>query len=124
MPIWLAVALGGAGGSLARWQIGLWCRAQGWQFPMATLLVNVLGSFAIGFCAGWFMARPVPEWVRLGVITGVLGGYTTFSAFSLETVELIRTQPSMAVLNIALQLMLGLSACFAGMLLARQITAA
>lgn len=124
MPVWLAVALGGAGGSLARWQIGLWCRAQGWQFPVATLIVNVLGSFAIGFLAGWFIARPVPDWVRLGLLTGVLGGYTTFSAFSLETAELFRDQPGIALLNIGLQLALGLGACFMGLLLARQMAAA
>lgn len=121
MPVWLAVALGGALGSVLRWQTSAWLRVQAPQFPWGTLLVNVAGSLAIGLLAGYFAARPAaPEWLRLGLITGVLGGYTTFSAFSLDTLELWRVSPALALGNVAANLMLGLGACILGLWLARQ----
>ena len=119
MPLWLAVALGGAAGSVARWQMSAWLRTQAPAFPWGTLAVNVLGSFAIGFVAGWFALRPAPEWLRLGLIAGVLGGYTTFSAFSLDTLELWRVNAALALANVGANLLLGLGACIAGVWLAR-----
>lgn len=124
MPVWAAVALGGAVGSMARWQMSVWLRAQAPGFPWGTLAVNVIGSLAIGFLAAWFMARPAPDWLRLGLITGVLGGYTTFSAFSLDTLDLWRDAPALALGNITANLVLGLGACVAGMWMARQFAAA
>lgn len=124
MPVWLAVALGGAAGSVARWQMSVWLRARAPEFPWGTLAVNVIGSLAIGFLAGWFVVRPAPDWVRVGLITGVLGGYTTFSAFSLDTLELWRNSPQLAMANVAANLLLGLGACIAGFSLARQVAAA
>ena len=113
MPLWLAVALGGAAGSLARWQLGVWLRTAG-GFPYVTLLVNVSGSFLIGFLAAYCTRQAPAEWLRLGLMTGVLGGFTTFSAFSLETLLLAKTQPGAAALNIALNLGLSLAACVVG----------
>lgn len=121
MPVWLAVALGGAAGSVARWQVGLWTRAQWPGFPWGTLLVNVSGSFVIGMVAGYSVLKPLPEWVRIGVMTGILGGYTTFSAFSLDTMDLWKAGTMPAFGNIATNLGLGLLGCAAGLWLGRQI---
>ncbi len=122
--VWTAVALGGALGSVARYGAGLAARqlAPGW--PWGTLFVNVLGSFAIGLLFAWFIVRPTPEWVRLGLITGVLGGFTTFSAFSVETLELLRTAGAgSAFAYVALTLAAGLAACALGLWAARALLA-
>ena len=124
VAVWMAVALGGAFGSVARYGAGLAARqlAPGW--PWGTLFVNVLGSFAIGLLFAWFAARPAPEWVRLGLITGVLGGFTTFSAFSVETLELLRSGgASAALVYVAVTLVAGLAACAAGLWMGRLLLA-
>src|SRR5579885_1416658 len=90
MALWLAVAVGGAAGSLLRWQLSVWLRSAAPALPWGTLAVNVSGSLLMGLIAGWCVARPVPDWLRIGLMTGVLGGYTTFSAFTLDTLELWR----------------------------------
>ncbi|MEM7780105.1 MAG: fluoride efflux transporter CrcB [Pseudomonadota bacterium] len=92
----LYVALGGAAGSLLRYQIG---RAAGYfvgpasGFPWATLAINVVGSLAMGVLLGWLaksnQSAPMAEAWRLAVGVGVLGGFTTFSAFSAEMVTLV-----------------------------------
>jgi fluoride exporter len=113
----LAVALGGAAGSLARFYVVVALRRVDTAFPWGTLLVNVAGSFLIGAVWAWCLARPgTPEWVRVGLMTGVLGGYTTLSSVSLETVLLLESgayAPAMA--NIAANFGLGLAACCAGL---------
>lgn len=87
-----AISLGGAVGALSRYGastiIANWF---GREFPFGTLLVNILGSFLIGVAYVFLVERDLlgSEW-RLGLITGVLGGFTTFSAFSLETVGLLQ----------------------------------
>lgn len=121
MPVWIAVAAGGALGSLARWQLSVWLRAVYPAFPWGTLAVNVLGGFAMGLLAAWFVERPVADGLRIGLMTGVLGGFTTFSAFSLDTLELWRGSPALALLNIGANLLLGLGACLLGLWAARQI---
>jgi CrcB protein len=123
MPVWLAVALGGAVGSLARYGAGLWTRSLWPGFPFATLLVNVLGSLCMGLLAAYATARPdwSPVW-KLGLMTGVLGGFTTFSAFSIETLALWRDgASSLALLNVGLNLGLALLACAVGLLLGRSL---
>ncbi|MGQ0622742.1 MAG: fluoride efflux transporter CrcB [Panacagrimonas sp.] len=120
----LAVAVGGAVGSLARYGVGQAARAFAPGWPWGTLLVNVLGSFAIGLLFAWFAARPAAEWLRLGLITGVLGGFTTFSAFSIETLELLRSDGSgAAIAYIAATLLTGLAACALGLWTARMMLA-
>lgn len=121
MPVWLAVALGGAAGSLARYGLGLWARAAVPGFPLATLLVNVVGGFCIGLIFAAGATRPEwPEWLRLGAITGVLGGFTTFSAFSLETLLLWQEgRGATALANVALNVGLSLGACALGLWLGR-----
>lgn len=126
MPLALAVGLGGATGSLARFYIVLALKRADTLFPWGTLLVNVLGSFLIGALWAWFLARPdTPEWVRVGLMAGVLGGYTTLSAVSLETMLLLESGAyGPALANIAGNFGLSLLACFAGLLLARSILTA
>jgi CrcB protein len=124
MPIWLAVAAGGALGSVARWKTAQWVAAFWPNFPWGVLIVNVSGSFLIGLIWAYADARPVPEWVRLGLMTGVLGGFTTFSAFSLDTLQLWKSAPAAAALNVVGSVGLSLLACALGMWLARQAVAA
>jgi CrcB protein len=81
----LAVALGGALGSLLRWACGRWWPALPGEWPRATMLVNLVGCFAIGLAYGWLFERGgASEPWRLFWISGVLGGFTTWSAFALE----------------------------------------
>ncbi len=92
---WLAVAAGGALGSLARfWLAAIMTMLTGPRFPWGTLLINVLGSFIIGLVAG-LTAVPArigmhPD-VRVFLMVGICGGFTTFSAFSLQTLELLQS---------------------------------
>ncbi len=85
----LMVALGGAAGSVLRYLLGLWViRAVGEGFPWGTLLINVAGSFMIGWLATG--ARPDAVTLRLLLMVGFCGGFTTFSSFSLQTLELLQ----------------------------------
>jgi len=122
----LAVALGGAAGSLARFYLVVALKRIDHFFPWGTLLVNVLGSFLIGAVWAWFLDRPdTPEWVRVGLMTGVLGGYTTLSSVSLETVLLLESGAYWpAAANIAGNVGLGVLACLGGLLLFRPLFAA
>lgn len=90
-------------------------------FPYGTLAVNILGSFAMGLLAGYFVARPgVPQHLRLLLTTGVLGGFTTFSAFSLDTALLIeRHAYLLAAAYVLGSVIAGLSALFIGVAVAR-----
>lgn len=117
MPAALAVALGGAAGSLARFFLVVALKRVDAVFPWGTLLVNVVGSFAIGAVWAFCLARPdTPEWVRVGLMTGVLGGFTTLSSVSLETVLLLESGAYWtAAANVAASVGLGLLACLAGL---------
>lgn len=122
----LMVAMGGGAGALLRYQAGrLITHVLGPQavmaFPWATLIVNVVGSLAMGLLAGW-MARHGQggDQVRLAVGVGLLGGFTTFSAFSLELMLLIeRGQTSYAFLYGVISLLAGLSALYVGLIIMR-----
>lgn len=87
----LAISLGAALGALLRWQLAVWLNALVPNLPPGTLVANLLGGFLMGLALALFAARPElgPEW-RLLVITGFLGGLTTFSAFSGEVVLLLQ----------------------------------
>ena len=84
-----AVAAGGAAGALLRWRAGLWLNAA-WPggFPLGTLLVNCVGGLLIGASIAWFDEH-ASELLRLLLVTGLLGGLTTFSAFSAESLLLL-----------------------------------
>jgi fluoride exporter len=116
----LLVALGGAAGSALRYLLDHAAKAAfGQAFPYGTLLVNVLGCFAIGILAATW-AGSSTQTLRLLIITGFLGGFTTFSAFGLETHRLLTTgHTTLALLNIAVNVIVGLSAVGAGMRVAR-----
>ena len=103
----LLVALGGALGSVARYLVSTMAIAQlGAGFPWGTLGVNVLGSAAIGIAAG----LGVQGEARLLIVTGFLGGFTTFSAFSLETSALFERAWWLAAVYVGASLTLGLGA--------------
>jgi CrcB protein len=117
------VALGGALGAVLRYLAGAWAlRAFGPGFPWGTLFVNVAGSLLIGALAVALAdkgARSAPF-----LIAGVLGGFTTFSAFSLETLALIEAgRAPLAALYVAASVLLSLLAVAAGALLSRAILA-
>lgn len=91
MSGFLWVGLGGLLGSIARYAVALSISGtETGRFPWATFIVNCVGCLLIGLLAGWFARAPVPEGARLFLITGVLGGFTTFSAFGLESLSLLR----------------------------------
>ena len=85
----LAVAGGAAAGALLRWQAQAWLNPVWSVFPLGTLAVNAIGGLAIGVAAAWFSARPDPL-LQLLLMTGLLGGFTTFSAFSVESLSLLQ----------------------------------
>jgi CrcB protein len=123
----LLVALGGAIGSSARYLIGVQAtRLLGAGWPYGTLGVNIVGGFAMGLLAGWLAQRgglDQERWrVLLGV--GVLGGFTTFSAFSLETALMIeRRDYGSAAGYVALSVLLSIGALFAGLMMSRRVFA-
>lgn len=115
----ISVALGGALGATLRFVVGSALLRDG--FPVAILTVNVLGSFAMGLAAVLLMRVGLSQWQPF-LLTGVLGGFTTFSAFSLETLTLIeRGAVGQAVLYVLASVGLSLLALAAGLFLARSL---
>lgn len=119
------VALGGAIGSVLRYGANLVApRLLGYDFPWATLTVNVVGSFLMGLFAA-FLAEKYADQpdLRLFLTTGVLGGFTTFSAFSLDMFGLMQRGESSMAVNYALaSVALSIIAVFAGFMVSRVIT--
>ncbi|MEM7541306.1 MAG: fluoride efflux transporter CrcB [Pseudomonadota bacterium] len=118
------VAMGGAVGAIARYGATLITHHMlGRDFPYGTLLVNVLGSFAIGIFFVVFVERVAQDSpLRLLLIVGVLGAFTTFSTFSLDTLSLIeRGALSAAVINVLVNVALCLAACWVGLAAAREL---
>jgi CrcB protein len=124
--IWtvLQVAIGGALGAVGRYLTGLAAaRFLGAGYPWGTLTVNVVGSFAIGVL---FIALMAKDASRLSpfLLTGVLGGFTTFSAFSLDALKLFeKGQPGLAAGYILASVVFSLLAVFLGVIVAREIWA-
>jgi len=89
----LAIAIGATLGAWARWGLSLWLNPAHHAVPMGTLAANLVGGYLIGLAVAAFAQMPqlAPEW-RLFIITGFLGGLTTFSTFSAETVDLLQKQ--------------------------------
>jgi CrcB protein len=114
-----AVAAGAAIGALARWWAGLAFNAVWAGFPLGTWLVNALGGLLIGVAMVWF-ARSPHELLRLLLVTGFLGGFTTFSSFSAESLGLLqRGDLGLALLHSAAHLLGALGCCALGYALAR-----
>lgn len=87
MSAFLAVGLGAAIGAWLRWGLGLWLNPLFPALPLGTLAANLVGGYFVGLAIAWFMEHPgVPPEARLFLITGLLGGLTTFSTFSAEVV--------------------------------------
>jgi len=122
---YLIVFLGGGLGAALRHGVNLGAaRLFGTGFPFGTLSVNVLGSLAIGLIAAWFAFRgDASQHWRLFFTTGLLGGFTTFSAFSLDVALLYeRGAIGFAVLYVLLSLVLSVAGLFAGLALVRAFT--
>ena len=118
----LWVCAGGAFGTGARYLIALWSTRLGVAFPAGTLVVNLAGSFLIGFVMYVGSATSMPLTARLALTTGVLGGFTTYSAFSYETADFLRKGAwQYAAVNIIATVAGCLIAVFAGIGLARLI---
>ena len=115
---WLAVGIGGALGSLARHAVNMFFgHVLESSVPYATAAVNLVGSFVIGLLAGLIAHATIAMSanVRTFVFVGLLGGFTTFSSFALDTLTLSQGgQLSIAFWNVTVQVVLGLAAVYAG----------
>lgn len=124
MNSYLLVGIGGALGAIARFGAQNWIGSLPNGFPMATLLVNIVGSIAMGVLIG-ILAKTAPQYhneIRLFVAVGVFGGFTTFSSFSLDTITLIeRGDIILAAIYIIGSVLLSLAGLWVGMLAMRVV---
>lgn len=114
---------GGALGSALRYGVSSWVqRTMLYPFPLGILSVNVIGSFLIGLCWSLSESYNFSTNIRLFLFTGLFGGFTTFSSFTLDTMGLMKTgEYKLAFINIIASNLLGLIAVFLGLLLGKQI---
>jgi CrcB protein len=120
-----SIGSGAAIGAWLRWGLGLWLNPHHATLPLGTLAANIVGGYGVGLALGWFAHAPglSPEW-RLFVITGLLGGLTTFSTFSAETVQmLLRQQYAWAGATVALHVVGSLSMTVLGLATLRALRA-
>ena len=121
----LLIGAGGFIGSVLRYLVSGFVQtlSQGVTFPFGTLAVNILGCFCIGFLSELFSARMfIGVDTQTFLLIGILGGFTTFSAFSYDTMNLIRGGDiALALLNVGAQVLVGLSAVWLGSTLASGI---
>jgi CrcB protein len=122
----IAIAVGGAFGATLRYFLsGVAYNQFGETFPIGTLLVNVIGCFLIGFLAQLFEEIIVPPNMRLLILTGTLGAFTTFSTYGLETVKLWQDgELRLALFNFAANNLLGILFVVLGFILARALLVA
>lgn len=121
---YIALVLAGGFGALLRYLIGRSAINLGWTgLPFGTLTANLVGCFLIGFLSWMLIHRwQLSQEVQVVVITGFLGGFTTFSAFSLETVKMLEQgEPYYVIGYVLMKVVLCISVCFAGLWLAKQI---
>ena len=116
----LLVFVGGGVGALLRYGVGRAAVLGGYGAPLATLAVNIIGCLVMGLLAGWFTSRGGSEPARLFLLTGLLGGFTTFSAFGLDALTLWQRGASgPAAAYVAASVILSLAAVALGFTLAR-----
>ena len=121
---YLAIVLAGGTGALLRYLVGRAAISFGWAaLPFGTLIANLLGCFLIGYLSWMLVHRwQLTSQVQVVVLTGFLGGFTTFSAFSLETITMIQQGASFkALIYVGLSVVLCLLMCFAGLFLAKSL---
>lgn len=126
MQSYLLVFLGAGIGGALRHGVNLGCaRYCGVAFPWGTLTVNIVGSFLMGTLAGWLAFKAGEGWsqpLRLFLTTGILGGFTTFSAFSLDAVLIWeRGEAGLAALYVASSVLLSIAGLVGGLALVRTI---
>ncbi|WP_411288132.1 fluoride efflux transporter CrcB [Phenylobacterium sp.] len=123
MQALLLVGAGGALGAVARYLLALQAnRWLGAAWPWGTLIANVAGSFAMGALAAWLTARGGDERWRLLLAVGLLGGFTTFSAYSIEIVQMIERRAHGPALAYSLgSVVLSVAALVAGLVLVRRV---
>ena len=115
-----AVGIGGFIGANARWGLSMLCNTLSLPLPLGTLLANLIAGFSIGLFVALEPGTGFSKETRLFVTTGLLGGLSTFSTFSLETVQLFRQEQYLwGSWNVILNLSLSLLAVLAGMLLGK-----
>lgn len=111
----LWVAVGGAIGALGRYTLTLALAQVSQGFPWGTLLVNLAGTFVLGILGVYGEVGLAPSWVRAGIMSGLIGAFTTFSTFQWETLALLRDhEVGMALLYLGSSIVLGLVAIGAG----------
>jgi len=124
MNPYLIVFIGSGLGGMLRYAANVWVpRALGTAFPYHTLTVNIVGSLIMGLLAGYFALKSDPgqDW-RLFLTTGIIGGFTTFSAFSLDTVVLYeRGEVALAAYYVLASVGVSLAALFAGLSIMRSV---
>ena len=124
MPVFLAVALGGGLGAVARYGLDrLIERRVESVFPWSTFTINISGCLVIGVVIAALVDRHhTPAWLRIGIVMGVIGGYTTFSTFAQETLDLVDARDlAETVLYVAGSIVLGVIAVYAGRSLGRAL---
>lgn len=122
----IVFAGGGVGAVIRHFVNQLVTRLAGLDFPLGVMLINISGSFIMGLAAAFFAFKADASWsqpVRLFITTGILGGYTTFSAFSLDVALLWeRGEPLQALLYVLGSVVLSVLGLFAGLTLVRVLT--
>ena len=124
MPVIVGVALGGAVGASARYLLDRFIEQRSEAvFPWATFAINVTGCFLIGLIIETLVDRHhLPAWLRVGLVVGVIGGYTTFSTFAQEALALLESDDvAVALAYTAGSVVVGLLAVYAGTLLGRAL---
>lgn len=121
IKLWLVIGAGSFAGGLLRFVLAGWVQAR-WPhaFPLGTLLVNLIGCLGIGLVYGWVEKGFFNPEQRLFLVTGLLGGFTTYSAFSMETINLLRSgQWLWAAAYVAASIVAGLLATLIGISISR-----
>jgi fluoride exporter len=122
MPVVVGVALGGAVGATTRWLLDRLIEQRTESvFPWSTFTINLTGCFVIGVLVEALVDRHhLPAWIRVGLVVGVIGGYTTFSTYAQETFSLVESDDiGIALVYATASVVLGILAVYGGTLLGR-----